>query len=315
MRGRTRTRAATVLLLTSLTLLLLGGGAMAKVVETAPSKAASPPAAAQDQVLSAGVPRPVPAPAAIAPRTTAADGWVADPTRSWAVLIGVQHYDAPTHPTIGALGDINVFHHLLDEAGWDDSHILVLTDQAATASAIRNALGWLAQHSGPSTFSVFHYSGHVLQTSGHEFLWGVDNQFVRNDEFGNAVRAVQGRAWIDVAGCESAGFEEGIAGPDRLFTSSSQENQKSYEDPNFGESVWTWMSVDTGLLYHASSPAASPLSIQQAVRAAQPAAAAYTAGQRPYGPQQPMVAGGTGNWYVGPGMAPLAPVGGAIRTN
>jgi hypothetical protein len=305
-----------VLLLTSLTLLLLGGGAMAKVVETAPSKA-SVSRAGQDQLLTAGagLPAAAPAPAAVAPRTTTADGWVADPAQSWAVLIGIQHYDAPTHPTVGALGDVNVFHHLLDEAGWDDSHILVLTDQTATGSAIRNALGWLAQHSGPSTFSVFHYSGHVLQTSGHEFLWGVDNQFVRNDDFGTAVRAVQGRAWIDVAGCESAGFEEGLAGPQRLFTASSQSNQKSYEDPNFAESVWTWMSVDTGLLYHASSPAESPISIQQAVHAAQPAAAAYTAGQQPYGSQQPMVAGGTGDWYVGPGMAPLAPVGVGVHTN
>jgi hypothetical protein len=238
---------------------------------------------------------------------------VADPDHSWAVLIGVQHYDAPTHPTVGALGDVAVFHHLLDQAGWQDSHILVLTDQTATASAIRWAMRWLAGHSGPSTFSVLHYSGHVLQTAGHEFLWAVDNSFVRDDEFGAAMHAVQGRAWVDVAGCESAGFDQGVDSPLRLFTSSSMANQKSYEDPVLGESVWTWLTVDAGMLYQADSAAGTPVSIQQAVRASQPSAATYTASQKPYGPQQPFAAGGSGEWYIGPGLAPTRLATGRLR--
>jgi len=309
MRGGGRRAAGTVLAL-AMSLLLANGVVLARMAHGQPAAAPGAARSGQDAVLTAPD-RPAAVPSTVA--TAAGSGFVADPDHSWAVLIGVQHYDAPTHPTIAALGDVAIFQHLLDQAGWQDSHILVLTDKTATAAAIRWAMRWLAGHSGPSTFSVFHYSGHVLQTGGHEFLWGVDNTFVRNDEFGAAMHAVQGRAWVDVAGCESAGFDQGVDTPLRLFTSSSMTNQKSYEDPVLGESVWTWLTVDAGMLYHANSPAGTPISIQQAVRASQPAAASYTANQQPYGAQQPFTAGGNGDWYVGPGLAPAHVATGTLR--
>jgi len=213
----------------------------------------------------------------------------------------VQHYDLPTHPTFGALGDVAAFHRLLTKAGWPDSHILTLTDQQATTSAIRGAVGWLVSHSTDGGFAIFHYSGHVQQSSGHEYLWGVDNGLIPNDEFGASISAVKGRAWIDVAGCESAGFDQGVSSPSHFYTSSSMVTQKSYEQPAWAESVWSAFSVDQGLL---QGSAGSVPSIQASVRWAQKEAKLYTSLQRPYGPQEPYAVGGDGEWYLGPSVAP-----------
>ncbi|GAC1517948.1 MAG: hypothetical protein NVS1B12_07630 [Acidimicrobiales bacterium] len=245
----------------------------------------------------------VPAAHASAP---ASNRIVMNPASSWAMLTGVSHYDSPTHPTYGGDGDVAAFHDQLRAAGWPESHILVLTDQAATADAMRSSMQWLVSHSGPGTFSVFHYSGHVLQSSGHTYLWGVDNQFISEDEFGSRLSGLQGRAWIDVAGCESAAFDQGLSSPLRFFSSSSMGNEKSYEEPSWGQSVWTGLAVARAMQQHQAAAPDGSVSIQAAVRWAQRQATSMTANQS-YGAQHPYAVGGDGEWYLGPATAPPPP--------
>jgi hypothetical protein len=142
--------------------------------------------------------------------------------------------------------------------------------------------------------------------SGHTWMWGVDNNFISEDEFGSDLSGLQGHAWIDVSGCEAANFDHGLSSPLRFFTASSMGNQKSYEEPSWGESVWTGLTIDQGMLQHQAG--AGPISVEGAVRWAQAQAPQVTAGQQPYGPQTPYAVGGDGEWYLGPGVAP-APAG------
>ncbi|GAC1530729.1 MAG: hypothetical protein NVS3B12_05660 [Acidimicrobiales bacterium] len=233
---------------------------------------------------------------------------VADPAKGWALLIGISHYQYPTHPTYGGTGDVAAFRDALVKAGWAPTHILTLTDGAATGDAIRSSMNWLVAHSGPGSFSVFHYSGHVLQQDGQEFLWGADNTFISNGDFGATLGRLQGRAWIDVAGCESAGFEDGLSSPLRFVTTSSMVNEKSYEREDWGQSVWTGLTVARGLVGHqADADHDGTVSIQEAVRWSQQQAPAMTSAQRPYGPQHPLAMGGDGEWYLGPAVAPPPP--------
>ena len=280
------------------------------------STAGGPPAASQagGQAAASTTARPAAvASQAGAPPVRAGSNVIFDPSNAWAVLAGISTYDSPTHPTYGGDGDVSAFHRLLIQSGWQDSHILILTDQAATANAIRSAMQWLVSNSGPATFSLFHYSGHVLLKSGHTWMWGVDNNFISEDEFGSDLRGLAGHAWIDVAGCESAAFDKGLSSSQRFFTASSMANQKSYEEPSWGESVWTGLTVDQGMLQHRAGSGA--ISVQQAVRWAQNQAAQYTSSQQPYGPQNPYAVGGDGEWYLGPTGAPAAPPAGNPPSN
>ena len=213
----------------------------------------------------------------------------------WAVVIGIQQYQGRTHPTAGGEGDAAAFMQVLGNAHWPGDHILELVDGAATASNIRAAMQWLAQHSGPDTLTIFHYSGHVcIQSSGpcganHMYLWSVDNQFISDDEVGNNLRNLEGKAWVDIAGCEAGAFDKGISNGQRLFTGSSQANQKSYEDPDWHESVWTGLAIDQGMLQgQADSNHDGVVTVQEAAQWAKPRAAGMTQGQ-PNGNQDPVI--------------------------
>ncbi len=216
----------------------------------------------------------------------------------WAVVIGVQKYQGRTHPTAGGEGDAAAFMQALGNAHWPGDHILELVDGSATLGNIRASMQWLVQHSGPNTLAIFHYSGHVCISStgpcgaNHTYLWSVDNQFISDDEVGNNLRNLQGKAWVDIAGCEAGAFDKGISNGQRLFTGSSQANQKSYEDQAWGESVWTGLAIDQGMLQgQADSNHDGVVTVQEAAQWAKPRAANMTQGQ-PNGNQDPVISSG-----------------------
>ena len=136
--------------------------------------------------------------------------------------------------------------------------------------------------------------------SAYHSLWGVNNTFISAWEFGQTLSRLRGWAWVDIAGCESGDFDRGISSPYRLFTSSSHNEQKSYERPDWDESVWTGLSVDLGMLDNQSNLGHGAPSIQTAVSWAAPRAAQMTAHQAPYGSQYAYLAGGWGTWYLTP---------------
>lgn len=222
----------------------------------------------------------------------------------WAVLVGISHYEGSTHPTYGGDGDVSAFQTLLQRAGWPADHVLVLTDANATMSNMIGAMQWLVGHSSPSTFTLFHYSGHVCEqgrgpcSGPHKYLWSVDNQLMPDTRFGQIMGGLEGWSWIDIAGCEAAAFDQGLSSSHRFVTASSMANETSYESPSWHESVWTGTLVDQGMLQGQARSDGQPISVQQAVRWAQQQVPRTTAGQ-PAGAQHPYAVGGTGEWYLG----------------
>jgi len=226
----------------------------------------------------------------------------ADPNR-WAVIVGVDHFEGRTHPNVGAVGDARLMAKVLTERGWDPQHVILLTDNDATQANIRGAFAWLAQRASDHSFSVVHYSGHVHQQTIdgalHQQLWPHDNQFISDTEFANAMRAVPGHMWIDVAGCEAGGFDDGVSGPNRLFTASSQVTEKSYENPPWHESVFAGMQVDQAIEQRmADNNHDGYVSINEAFGFAYYRAPEMTA-QQSAGPQHPYSRGGDGTeWFL-----------------
>ncbi|MCU1586830.1 MAG: caspase family protein [Frankiales bacterium] len=228
----------------------------------------------------------------------------------YAVLIGVRDYAGGTESTVGGAGDTAAVRAALLGAGWSSSHIKVVQDSQATASGIRAGLAWLAARSSNRTFSLLHYSGHVCIASrgpcasGHTFLWSYDNKFIPENEVAARMKQVKGHAWMDIAGCESGAFDDGYHSSTRLFTASSQASETSYEEPNWGESVWTGFAWDrafnqgladsTGRRMHATINQMAAYGIRET--------AAYTSHQNA-GTQHPVFAGGSGSWtlYAPPG--------------
>jgi len=216
------------------------------------------------------------------------------PGDRWALIIGIDRFQGATRPNFGAVADAANFRQALLKAGWADDHIKVLTDGGARAAEIRAGLAWLAERSGPGSLSVLHYSGHVKQVGSTEYLWPSDNRLIADTELAANVRQLRGQAWIDISGCEAAGFDEGISAPNRLFTASSRADEKSYEYPDQRQSVFSSLLVEKALIQgQGDANGDGRVSVQEAFAYAATRAPQITATQR-QGPQHPVMAGGDG---------------------
>ena len=226
----------------------------------------------------------------------------------FALLIGIDHFQGATRPNMGAVGDAEDFRDLLVRGGWKSENIRMLIDDGATAGAIRDGLSWLAGRSNDKSFSVFHYSGHVKQSGTTEYLWPHDNQFIADTDVASSLRGVKGFLWADFSGCEAAGFDESLSGPQRLVTAASQSWEKGYELPaELRNSVFTNLMVDKGLIRKSGDANRDgKVSIQEAFRHAENRAPALTAGES-HGAQHPYMAGGDGSdWFVDRVQAPYS---------
>lgn len=225
----------------------------------------------------------------------------------WALVIGIDRFQGGTRPNFGGAADAADFRAALLKHGWADDHIRVLTDGAATAGAIRAGLQWLVEKSGPNSLSAFHYSGHVKQVGSTEYIWPHDNAFIADTDLAASLRQLKGQAWVDISGCEAAGFDEGISAPNRLFTASSRANEKSYEIPDMRHSVFTLLLVDQGLLQGlADANRDGRVSVQEAFAHAAARAPQISAGQA-QGPQHPVMAGWDGTPLFLDAVASSAP--------
>jgi hypothetical protein len=215
------------------------------------------------------------------------------PSDRWALVIGVSRYAGRVHDTVGGAGDAAAVRAALLKAGWRRDHIKVITDERATRSTIAAGLGWLVARSSDRTFTLFHYSGHVKQTGGREYLWPTDSALMSDRAIAAQLRRIRGRAWFDFAGCEAGGFDEGLATRLRLVTGSSKVTEKSYEYPDWGQSVWTGLMFGRGLdRRRADKNQDRRVTVGEAIAYARREATKITLGQRPYGAQRPYVKGG-----------------------
>ena len=212
----------------------------------------------------------------------------------WALIVGVDRFQGSTRPNFGAVNDAADVRQALLRAGFADDHIKVLTDSGATAGTIRAGLQWLVDRSGPTSLSVFHYSGHVKQVGSTEYLWPHDNSFIADSELAGKLRQLRGQAWVDISGCEAAGFDEGISAPNRLFTASSRANEKSYEIKDLRQSVFTMLQVEQAMIQgRGDANGDRRVSVQEAFAYAAARAPQLTARQS-QGAQHPVMAGWDG---------------------
>ena len=227
--------------------------------------------------------------------------------KKFALVIGINDYKAPTVDTVGSEGDAADVKAALLENGWAESNIRMLVGNAASAAAIRNGMRWLVDTSGHDTFSVFHFSGHTKQMDGvpdaegpDEYFWSAFNEFISDNEFTEQMNAVRGHLWANVSNCEAAGFDDGFSGPNKLFTASSEEDEKGYEDAGWEKSVFTGLMVSEALLKgRGDTNGDKRVSLDEAFAFAAEQAPQMTAGARPYGPQHPYRAGGGGGeWFL-----------------
>ncbi|MFP5321298.1 MAG: caspase family protein [Acidimicrobiia bacterium] len=236
------------------------------------------------------------------PAQAAATQDPADPaTTRWALLIGINDHMGRVSDNIGSRQDAEDLRAHLLASGWRDDHILLLTDRAATRTAIVEGLRWLADKTDPSSTAVFHYSGHSKKWYGQdhdgdgeitdEGLWPTDDRFIPDSELVRLLDPLDAStAWISFATCNAAGFaDHGLARPGRVLTFSSGEHQKSYEHPSWDNSVWGFLMIDQAMRAGAGdADGDGRVSVEEAWTWARPQASHTTSRQR-HGPQDAVI--------------------------
>jgi hypothetical protein len=215
-------------------------------------------------------------------------------------VVGVSEYAGRVHDTYGGRGDAEAVRKSLIAAGWRADHIRVLTDERATGRALRREIDRLVSRSSDKTFTFFHFSGHVKQKGGREYLWPTDSDLVSDLDVAAKLRQVRGSAWFNFSGCEAAGFDENLSTANRLVSASSRVVEKSYEYPDWAESVWTGLVFGKGMdVRRADRNRDKRVTVGEALAFGKEQALAITRGQRPYGPQRAVIAGGGKlNWTL-----------------
>ena len=232
------------------------------------------------------------------PAHDAAGQDLADPASTrWAVLIGINEHTG-VRDNYGSRQDAESLYAHLMELGWQADHVLLLTDRLATREAIIESIHWLARKTTEDSVAAFSYAGHAKQWPGQdvdgdgevtdEGLWPTDSRFVTDRELADLMGAVTaGRMWLNFMGCQAAGLiDAGLVRDGRVVTVSSAEDEKSYEDPSVGHSVWGWNLTVQGLRHGlADANEDGEVTVQEAATFAIPRAARRTQNQRPHGPQ------------------------------
>ena len=231
---------------------------------------------------------------------------IASPQHRFALIVGVQDYAGRTHDTVGGRGDVTAVRNALLAAGWQSSHIMTLVDAQASADGIRQGLEWLRTHSSDETFSLFHYSGHVCIESrgpcaaGHAYLWSQDNRFITDTELVQRLKSVRGKQWMDISACEGGAFDvDGYSSASRMFTGAAQPDETAYEEPHWGQSVWTGLAWDHGFTAGGadSQGRRAKATMAQMAQYGVTHAPAYTSKQS-RGPQHPVFRGGAPTWSL-----------------
>jgi caspase domain-containing protein len=217
--------------------------------------AAPPPAPDRPIVAPPSFPsspaRPSKPPKAITSRSGPRDGGV------WAVMVGIDDYPGQDADLQAAAADAREVDSALAAYGVPASRRILLLNSTATAANITRALSWLTSRAAPGATAVFFYSGHVRQIYGDldgdgeevdEALVGADGNHVYDGEVASLLRSLQARsAWLGIAGCYAAGFDDALA-PGRTLTAASGELDVAYENSGLGHSYLVEYMVHRAML-------------------------------------------------------------------
>jgi len=184
----------------------------------------------------------------------------------WAVIIGIADYQGTGsdlwHPDEDAKG---MYTELTRQRGYPKSNVKLLTNRAATASAIVNAINWLIANEKAGDEVVFFYSGHGYRALDSE-NWdsdvesdGYDEMIVTYDFYGlpdgwfkQKFAAIESTKFALMFGsCFSGGmFDDGddLQGTGRIIASACKADQYGWEYLQLGNTLWGYYFVDEALL-------------------------------------------------------------------
>jgi len=190
-----------------------------------------------------------------------------DPTiGKWALIIGIADYKGGAndlwHPDEDAA---EMYSELVDQQGYPAGNVKMLTNRAATASAILAAIDWLMANEKAGDEVVFFYSGHGFRAEdsvgwdGDSESDGYDEGIVSYDLYGlpdgmlkEKFAAIESTKFALLFGsCHSGGMfddNDDLQQTGRIIASACKADQFGWDYSALGNTLWGYYFVDQGLL-------------------------------------------------------------------
>jgi hypothetical protein len=152
----------------------------------------------------------------------------------WAVVVGIDDYPGTKSDLRGAVNDADSVVAALSQYGVPAERRLVLRNEHATSTGIREALRWLVEHADVDATAVVFYAGHVRKlTSTAESLVASDGRLVSDADVAELLDPMlAAQAWIAIAACYGGGFTE-VLGPGRVLTAAADADELAYETSSY----------------------------------------------------------------------------------
>ena len=168
---------------------------------------------------------------------------------TWALLVGIDDYPGSQYDLRSAVNDVQDVDEALRRMGVTADRRMVLRNGQATAGVILAGLDWLTAHAGPDATLVVFFAGHVQKLApGTEAIVGADGRLVRDVEVASLLdRSPAARAWIGIAACYAAGFDE-LVRPGRILTAAASSTSLAYDNSAFGRSYLVEYMVRRAML-------------------------------------------------------------------
>jgi hypothetical protein len=185
----------------------------------------------------------------------------------WAVIIGIADYSGRSNDLWNPDDDAKeMYSELVNQRGYPAGNVKLITNKAATASAILSAIDWLVANEKAGNEVVFFYSGHGFRAADSE-VWdsdaesdGYDEGIVSYDLYGlpdgqlkQKFASIESTRFALLFGsCHSGGMfdDENVdLGMDgRVIASACKADQYGWDYLSLGNTLWGYYFVDTGLL-------------------------------------------------------------------
>ncbi|MDQ1403274.1 MAG: hypothetical protein QOG03_1590, partial [Actinomycetota bacterium] len=154
-----------------------------------------------------------------------------------------------SHDLRSARADADDVDRALLRSGVPADHIVAIRDTQASARVVRLAAQWLVARAGADSLAVFFYAGHARRIGpSTQAVVGADGQLVTDRELASLLAPLRSRqAWIGMAACYGAGFDELLA-PGRVLTGAAPANALAYENSGFGRSYMVEYMIRQAML-------------------------------------------------------------------
>jgi hypothetical protein len=146
-----------------------------------------------------------------------------------ALLIGINDYPGSTIDLPYSVNEImSLKKTLIDGGNWEESNILILTDEMGNKTGIYQGIEWLETNADENDISLIYYAGHGGISPTNEFLV-VYNGTISDLELDQKIDNLSGKIIVVLDSCHSGGFIEELGEKDRTIITACRKDNLTFQ--------------------------------------------------------------------------------------